>query len=113
MNPLFTDTVTLYRRNGEQYVRCVLRGVQWRQKVERANDDGKLSMVSVTSVTIPDGISEQIRPGDVLVLGVWPGIGEGYGIARLRAECETYCTVRTVTDNRLRPHLKHRRVTAV
>lgn len=113
MNPLFTDTVTLYRRDGEQYARHVLRGVQWRQKIERLNDGGKLALVAVTSVTIPDDVEMEVRPGDVLILGIGPALTGEYTIARLRADHETYCTVRAVTDNRLRPRLKHRKVTAV
>ena len=112
-HPLFTDTVTLYRKNGDQYVPEVLRGVQWRQKIERLNDGGKLIMVTVTTVTVPEQISAAISPGDVMILGVGPKLSASYTIARLREDNPTYCTVRGVTDNRLRPQLRHRKVTAV
>lgn len=112
-HPLFSDTVTVYQKNGEQYTRHVLKGVQWRQKVERLNDNGKLALAAVTSVTIPEGVEMAVRPGDVLVLGAGPEIAEEYTIARLKAENATYCTVKAIADNTLRPRLKHWKVTAV
>lgn len=112
-HPLFSDTVTAYRREGDGYVRRVLENVQWRQKTERLNDGGKLSLATVTSVTIPQATASDIAPGDVMVLGTGPQITAEYSIARLRAEHTTYCTVKTVADNTLRPRLKHKKVTAV
>ena len=112
-HPLFTDTVTVYRKEGERYIRHVLAGVQWRQKTERLNDNGKLSLVTVTSVTIPGEGAAPVKPGDVLILGKGPEITEAYTIARLKAENETYCTVKGVADNTRRPRLKHWKVTAV
>lgn len=112
-HPLFSDTVTVYRRDGDRYVRRVLNGVQWRQKTERLNDGGKLAIATATSVTIPQEIDADIVPGDVMVLGTGPDITAEYSIARLRADHTTYCTVKTVADNTLRPRLKHRKVAAV
>lgn len=112
-HPLFTDTVTVYRKNGEQYTRHVLEGVQWRQKIERLNDNGKLALAAVTSVTIPEGVEMAVKPGDVLVLGAGPEITDEHTIADLRADNDTYCTVKAITDNTLRPRLKHWKVTAV
>lgn len=110
---LFADTVTVYRKNGDQYTRRVLNGVQWRQKIERLNDNGKLSLVTVTSVTIPGEGTAPVKPGDVLVLGEGPELTDVLTIARLKTENETYCTVKGVADNTRRPRLKHWKVTAV
>lgn len=112
-HPLFSDTVTAYRKNGEQYTRHVMKGVQWRQKTERLNDNGKLSLVTVTSVTIPGEGVAPVKLGDVLILGEGPELTEALTIARLKAENETYCTVKGVADNTRRPRLKHWKVTAV
>ena len=112
-NSLFTDTITLYCKNGEQYERHVLTGVQWRQKIERLNDDGKLTLATVTSVTVPGEIAAPIKPGDVMVLGTGPKLAADYSIAKLKADFDTYCTVRAVADNTRRPQLKHRKVMAV
>lgn len=113
MSVLFSDTVTLYRCNGDIFERVVMKGVQWRQKIERINDGGKLVISAETSVTIPGEIDTEVRPGDVLVLGVAPELTDEYTVASLRADHETYCTVQAVADNRNRPKLKHRRVRAV
>ncbi len=112
-HPLFSDTATVYRKNGEQYTRHVLKGVQWRQKTERLNDNGKLSIATVTSVTIPEGVEMAVKPGDVLVLGIGPEITDKYTIAHLRAEDTTYCTVKSIADNTPRSRLKHWKVKAV
>lgn len=112
-NSLFTDIVTVYHKIGDRFARQVISGVQWRQKIERLNDDGKLTLATVTSVTIPGDISVNVNLGDVIVLGVGPELSAGYSIANLRADHSTYCTVRAVADNTLRAHLKHRKVIAV
>lgn len=122
IHPLFGDTVTLYRRSGESYTRTILRGVQFRQKAERANRDalstqGTIMFQTVTTVTIPASVSagKTISPisGDVLILGVGPEITQEYTIAHLRADYSSYCTVRAVSDNTHRPRLKHWKVYAV
>lgn len=113
MSVLFSDTVTLYRRNGDIFERVVMNGVQWRQKIERINAGGKLAISAGTSVTIPGEIDAEVHPGDVMVLGIAPELTDEYTVASLRAEHETYCTVQSIADNRNRPKLKHRRVTAV
>lgn len=112
-NSLFTDIVTVYHKIGDRFARQVISGVQWRQKIERLNDNGKLSLVTVTSVTIPGEGTAPVKPGDVLVLGEGPELTEALTIARLKAENETYCTVKGVADNTRRPQLKHWKVTAV
>jgi hypothetical protein len=113
MHPLFDDMITVYRKGGERYSRHVIVGVQCRQKIERLNDNGKLSLVTVTSVTIPGEGTAPVKPGDVLVLGEGPELTEALTIARLKAENETYCTIKGVADNTRRPQLKHWKVTAV
>ncbi len=113
MSVLFGDVVTLYSRVGDAYARVVLNGVQWRQKIERVNEGGRLVPSTVVSVTIPDGIDAEVKPGDVMILGVGPELTDEYTVSALRAEYTTYSTVQSVADNRLRPRLKHRRVTGV
>lgn len=112
-HPLFGDTVTVYHRTGDVFMRHVLQGVQWRQKVERINDNGKLSLVTVTSITVPEYVKAVIGVGDVLVLGVAAELTQEYTIARLKKDCPTYCTVRSVADNTHRARLRHWKVTAI
>ena len=122
IHPLFGDTVTLYRKNGDTYTRHILRGVQWRQKIERTingnlSSQGTMLFQTVTTATIPATTfaANKISPasGDVLILGTGPEITIDYPIFRLREDYITYCTVRAVTDNTHRPRLKHWKVYAV
>ncbi len=112
-HPLFSDTVTVYHREGDLFTRYVLCGVQWRQKTERLNDNGRLSTVTVTSVTVPEDVSMTVRAGDVLVLGEAAELTQEYGIAQMKKDYPTYCTVKSITDNTRRSRLKHWKVTAV
>ena len=120
MGVLFTDTVTLYHRtrSGREdvWTRCVLRGVQWRQKAVRSAADGKIVYATETSVTIPieaapDGLA--VCPEDLLV----PGECEAEISASLTEDdiLREYggVTVKSVADNTLRPRLRNRKVTAV
>lgn len=119
--PLFGDTITLYKKQDESYTRHVIEGVQWRQKAERYSFQrgtaGVLDMKTVTSVTIPAGnmqnVSVHPSEGDVLILGIGPELTSLYTIADLKRDHASYCTVRAVADNTLRPKLKHWKVTAV
>ena len=110
---LFSDAITVYHRDGDSFTRQVIEGVQWRQKVERLNDNGKLSLVTVTDVTIPASAGVTVSVGDVMIRGQAPPLIGSYTIADLKKAYSTFCTVRTVTDNTCRPRLKHWKVTAV
>lgn len=120
-HPLFGDTVTLYRKirqdSRDSYTRHLLVGVQFRQKIDRELNGGIASLRTVTSITIPQNIGAGLMPGpmqgDVIVLGTGPEITAEYPITTLRREHPTYCTVQAVSDNTLRPHLRHWKVVAV
>lgn len=119
--PLFGDTITLYKKQDESYTRHVIEGVQWRQKAERygfqRGTAGVFDMKTVTSVTIPAGNMQNVpvhpSEGDVLILGMGPELTSLYTIADLKRDHASYCTVRAIADNTMRPKLKHWKVTAV
>lgn len=121
IHPLFADTVTLYQKTDDRYARHVLSGVQWRQKLERyvfqRGQTGVFDVKAVTGITIPAAamgrISVSPSEGDVFVLGIGPELTGEYTIAKLKAEFSSYCTVRAVTDNTLRPKLRHWKVVAL
>ena len=118
---LFSDTITLYHKENDQYFRFVIEGVQWRQKIERfafqRSQAGVFGLKTITTVTIPVGACEpfNITPceGDVLVFGTGPKLTESYTIATLKSDFASYCTVCSVADNTVRPRLKHWKVGAV
>lgn len=120
-HPLFNDVVTLYHKENDIYTRYVLSGVQWRQKVERFSyqrgSAGVFDLKTVTTVTVPFGtkFADRFSPseGDVLVLGAGPELTAAFTVADLKKTNPTYCTVRAVSDNTLRPRLKHWKVYAV
>lgn len=120
-HPLFGDVVTLYHKENDQYSRYVIDGVQWRQKIERfacqRGQAGVFDLKTVTTVTIPvitlNPFKITPREGDVLVLGVGPKLSDSYTIATLKSDFASYCTVRSIADNTVRPRLKHWKVGAV
>ena len=120
-HPLFGDTVTLYHKEDDRYTRFVLRGVQWKQKIERfASQKGTAAtfdIKTVTSMTVPVAVADAAKisvcEGDVLVLGDGPELSDAFTIADLKKSQPTYCTVRAVVDNTLRPRLRHWKVMAV
>jgi len=119
-HPLFGDVVTLYHKKDDHYTRHVLSGVQFRQKAERAayqrGQSGVMDIKTVTTVTVPSDVPAagtiSASEGDVLVLGVGPELTASFTIADLKKAFSSYCTVRAVADNTLRPRLKHWKVTA-
>lgn len=53
---LFTDTVTIYNKiSDSEWKRTVVKGVQWSDKTEKKNENGKISIARYASVTFPVG----------------------------------------------------------
>ena len=56
LRALFTDTITLYNKISDtEWKRTVVEGVQWTDKTEKKNNNGKLEVVRYASVTFPEG----------------------------------------------------------
>lgn len=59
LRAVFTDTVTLYNKTSEtEWERTIVEGVQWTNKQEKKNDNGKISIARYASVTFPQGTFE-------------------------------------------------------
>lgn len=58
---MFTDTITLFHKicDGEWDV-IVVEGVQWSDKSEKKNENGKLSVVRYAQITFPEGTYEDL-----------------------------------------------------
>lgn len=55
MSGLFTDTVTIYNKiYDSEWKRTVVKGVQWSDKTEKKNENGKISIARYASVTFPN-----------------------------------------------------------
>lgn len=73
---LFTDTVTVYNKISDtEWKRTVVEDVQWSEKTDRSNSDGKISVAPYISVTFPQGTYENLvldasNEEDCIVFGV-------------------------------------------
>lgn len=137
---LFGDTVTLYNHykaaRVDYWQRTVITGVQYRAKTEKTVDSAGLHLANSVSVTIPVNADaggrhylapeafaastsktsyftlEAAQNQDFVVFGsVTKDITALYTIDMLKAEYG-YTTIKAVSDNTLRPRLKHWEVTA-
>ena len=56
---LFTDTVTFYHKtvvnSVDTWTRTVIKDVQWTEKTEKKNENGKISIAAYITVTFPKG----------------------------------------------------------
>ena len=53
---MFTDIVTVYNKISDaEWKRTVGAGVQWTDKTEKKNDNGKVSIARYVPITFPEG----------------------------------------------------------
>lgn len=116
---LFTDTVTLYHKISEsEWSRTVVEGVQWSDKTDKTNNNGKISVAQYVSVTFPEGTYEDIilnpkNEEDVIVYGAVEDVvtaEKGHRISDLMARYEKSGQIKSVNDNSGRSFLKHKKV---
>ena len=63
---MFTDTITLYNKiSDSEWSRTVVEGVQWADKTDKRNENGKISVVRYVQITFPEGTYEELtlEPG--------------------------------------------------
>ena len=116
---LFTDTVTVYNKIADtQWKRTVVKGVQWTDKTDRKNENGRISVVSYISLTFPRGTYESL---DLNPSGGENGIvygevteevtGEkGNRLSDLLSKYPKSGRILSVNDNTNRAQLKHKKV---
>jgi len=116
---LFTDTVTLYNKISEtEWKRTVVKGVQWSDKTDKKNENGKVSVARYASITFPEGTYEGLvldpsREEDCIICGEIPDpvTGEkGQGISDLLDRYPKSGTIQSVNDNTGREFLKNIKV---
>jgi len=71
----FTDTVTVINKTEDGWTKTVVDGVQWAEKEEKLNNQGKISIATYVSITFPEGTYEQLlldpnNEEDAIVRGV-------------------------------------------
>ena len=59
----FTDTVTIYNKSDStsSWSRTVVKGVQWSDKYDRINNNGKIKVDKFASITVPEGTYEDLH----------------------------------------------------
>ncbi len=116
---LFTDTVTIYNKISEtEWTRSVVQGVQWSDKTDKKNENGKVSVARYAAVTFPEGTYEGLvldpsREEDCIILGEVQDLvtGEkGHRISDLLGKYPKSGTIQGVNDNTGRDFLKNIKV---
>lgn len=115
LRALFTDTVTIYNKISDTEWKCtVVEGVQWTDKTEKQNDNGKISIARYASVTFPQGTFEGLtldssNEEDCIVYGSIEDVVEdvkGKRIADLMKKYPKSGLIQSVNDNSNRDFLK-------
>lgn len=116
---LFTDTVTVYNKISDtEWERTVVKGVQWSDKSEKVNNDGKVNVVKQVSVTFPKPTYEGLvldstNEEDCIVLGIIEDEIEdvkGKRITDLMKKHPKSGLIKSVNDNSNRTMLPHVKV---
>lgn len=116
---MFTDTITLYNKVSDtEWKRTVVTGVQWADKTEKKNDNGKLSVVRYVQITFPgdvgcDLLLDSSRTEDCIVYGAVQDevTGEkGSRLSDLMKKHPKSGLIQSVNDNSNRDMLKNIKV---
>ena len=116
---LFTDTVTIYNKiSDSEWKRTVVEGVQWSDKTEKKNENGKISIARYASITFPDGTYDELvlsssNEEDCIIFGAVEDVIEdvkGKRISDLMKKYPKSGIIQSVNDNSNRDYLKNIKV---
>lgn len=116
---LFTDTVTIYNKISDtEWKRTVVEGVQWSDKTEKQNDNGKINIARYASITFPESTYEGLtlnssNEEDCIVFGAVEDVVEdvkGCRISDLMKKYPKSGLIQSVNDNSNRDFLKNIKV---
>ena len=116
---LFTDTVTIYNKISEtEWKRTVVEGVQWSDKTEKKNDNGKTSIARYASITFQDGtydglVLRSYNEEDCIVFGAVEDVVEDVKCKRITDLMKKYHKsgiIQSVNDNSNRDFCKNIKV---
>lgn len=116
---LFTDTVTIYNKiSDSEWTRTIVEGVQWSDKTEKQNNNGKISVARYASITFPEGTYDGLtldssKEEDCIVFGEVDDIVEdvkGSRISDLMKKYPKSGLVKSVNDNSNRDMLPNIKV---
>lgn len=114
---IFTDTVTIYNKiSDSEWKRTVVEGVQWADKTEKKNENGKISIARYASITFPEGTYEGLvlsYEGDYIVFGAVEDVVDdikGSRVTDLRKKYPKSGLIQSVNDNSNRDFCKNIKV---
>ena len=114
---LFTDSVTIYNKTTSSWMRTVVDGVQWSDKADRVNNNGKIKVDPYATITFPQGTYEDLRldpsqDEDAILYGVVPDMPTSSSF-KLSAVIKRNRggIIQSVNDNSNRDYLKNIKVT--
>lgn len=119
---VFTDTVTVYQKQtiegAEAWKRTVIHGVQWSDKTDKINSNGRISVAVYASITFPKGTYEKLgilsfEGEDVIVFGEIEdtvGSGDGGKLSELLKKYPKAGIIQSVNDNSNRNFLPNVKV---
>lgn len=119
LRALFTDTVTIYNKVSDvEWKRTVVENVQWTDKTEKKNDNGKISVARYASVTFPQGTFDGLtldssNEEDCIVFGAVEDVIEdvkGSRISDLMRKYPKSGLIKSVNDNSNRDFLPNIKV---
>lgn len=119
LRALFTDTVTIYNKISEsEWKRTVVKAVQWADKTDRTNNNGKVSVAHSTSVTFPKPTYEGLvldssNEEDCIVYGAVEDVVEdvkGKRVSDLLKKYPNSGLIKAVNDNSNRTMLPNIKV---
>lgn len=116
---VFTDTVTIYHKISEsEWQKNVVDGVQWSDKTEKKNENGRISIARYASITFPEGTYDGLllnpgSEGDCIVYGAVEDIVEdikGRRVSDLLKKYPKSGMIQSVNDNSNRDFCKNIKV---
>lgn len=116
---MFTDTVTIYNKiSNTEWKRTVVEGVQWSDKADKKNENGKLSVVRYVQITFPEGTYEGLQLSaysseDCIVYGTVVDVvtdQKGSRLSDLMRKYPKSGLIQSVNDNSNRDFLKNVKV---
>ena len=114
---LFTDTVTIYNKSTSSWIRTVVEGVQWSDKADRLNNNGRVKVDPHATITFPEGTYGGLKldareDEDAILYGIVPDMPNTSSfklsdvIKRNKGGI-----IQSVNDNSNRDYLKNIKVT--
>lgn len=116
---VFTDTVTIFNKISDtEWKRTVVEGVQWSDKTDKKNENGRVSVAKYAVITFPEGTYESLdlnvyNDGDCIVYGAVADVLDSTRGNRVSDLLERYHksgTIQSVNDNSNRDFLKNFKV---